>query len=143
MTTSEANEIPEVAATRGALTDVLSDVVSHWQQAQVVYESVSWRGEPMAVAAVEQLVAEPQRFESAVASLLQHPNPLVVAYALRTLHLMHSSLLVILPGSVLRRCDPLTVQIGSFRNVTDLGRYANHQRRLARERLRQPWGAGF
>jgi hypothetical protein len=117
-----------------ALPPAVVEAIQLWQGAQILQITASWRGEPAAVAASERLAADPQRFERAVASLLEHPSQLVVGYSLFTLHLMRSSLLASLPDSLLQRRDGLTVQTGSFRERTDLGSYARSQRCLANDR---------
>jgi hypothetical protein len=111
----------------------VADAVEVWRRAQVLDESPSWRGKPEGSAACESL-AQHKEYEAAISSLLQHSSQLVVAYAIRTLHLMKSPILRSLPGQILQRREKVTVHSGSFRTGSDLGGYARHIQKIANEK---------
>ncbi len=86
---------------------LLDEAAKVWAKAQVVYESPSWQGHPVARALVEQLARIPDCHDGLLA-LLSSPHQLVVAYALETLELMGSPALTELPQELLERRQQVT-----------------------------------
>lgn len=115
------------------MSAMLEEAARVWAIANVVYESLTWDGQPVARALVEQIAQLPECHNGLVA-LLSSPNQLVVAYALQTLELMGSPVLAELPDELLERRQKVTLQCGSFRNSMDLGGLARQIRKRARGR---------
>lgn len=111
---------------------LLEEAVQAWSKAQVVHDSPSWEGEPLARVFVEQ-VATVQECHDGLISLLSSPNQFVVAHALQALELMGSPVLAELPDELCGRRQKITVQSGSFRNSMDLGGYARQVGKRARQ----------
>src|SRR5262245_49901614 len=74
-----------------------------WRKAQVLYQGLSWRGQPEALAIAEQIGAGHPECEPMLSALLLESNQLIVAYALLALELMQSSVLLNLPAELLQR----------------------------------------
>ena len=82
--------------------ELLERAVAIWRKAQILFEGLSWQGEPKAAAIVEQIAETHPEYEGDLASLLVDPSQLVAAYALQTLERMRSPLLENIPAEVLQ-----------------------------------------
>ena len=121
--------------------ELLERAVAIWRKAQILFEGLSWQGEPKAAAIVEQIAETHPEYESDLASLLVDPSQLVAAYALQTLERMRSPLLENIPAEVLQRRSRVTRTMGSIMDKTDLGALARQAQRRARERAGIPPGS--
>jgi hypothetical protein len=107
------------------IRNALAHAIRAWSRSDVLCESPSQDGEPEGAAVSESLAARPEQFESLLLPLLNHPDTLVAAYALLTLHRMHSSHLAALPSAVFARLDSLRVRRGCFTATTDFASFAH------------------
>jgi hypothetical protein len=118
--------------------ELLERAVAIWRKAQLLFEGLSWQGEPKALAIAEQIAESHPDYEADLAALLFDPSQLVAAYALRTLERMRSPLLESIPSEVLQRRSRVTVNTGSIQMSTDLGCLAREAQRRARARAGLP-----
>ncbi len=119
---------------QGQLPEFLDQAVKAWRKAQVLYDGISWQGEPRATAIAEEIAKSHPEWTDHLFSLLLDPSQLVAGYALWTLELMKSPLLENIPPEVLQSRSRVTVTTRDLKDTKELGWLARQAQRRARTR---------
>lgn len=101
--------------------DLIKKAEKIWAKAKVLYVGVSFYGEPEALAIQEKLIEKPEDYHDKLIENLEHENPLVIAYSVKTLEKMNSEHLLELSDKLLSMRNKITIREGSFSISTDLG----------------------
>jgi hypothetical protein len=112
----------------------MQHAITLWRKAQVLYQGCSWEGQPEALAIAEQIAAGNPECQPLLSTLLLDSNQLVVAYALLTLELMRSPVLLDLPADLLKRRSSVMLAFTGVMTPTNLGALARQVQKRARQR---------
>jgi hypothetical protein len=115
-------------------SDLVQRAITLWRKAQVLYQGCSWEGQPEALAIAEQIAAGNPECEPLLSALLSDRNQLVVAYALLTLELMRSPVLLELPAELLERRSSVMLAFTGVMTTTNLGALARQIQKRAKQR---------
>lgn len=118
-------------ATEAKPDNLFERALALWPRAQVVFEGPSWEGKPEAAALTEAIAEHGSELEAQLIANVNHPNHLIAAYCLVTLERIKSNALRSLPAALLERTEKVTWRLGSFSQMTELGAYARHKRKVA------------